>query len=1156
MVFKLPSGNTPAFFEAATVKVLKSDNPGVPNLDPTDPQLIFAFSKLRYKNGAWELGGVEVPVKDWEFGAAFRMINQTLGIINEQGTTQALQIKSTMQFGSGTDASKVPVILKIGRTQVGNTFKPTFAAGLQNISPKLGTFTYKLTGAVFVGDPASNFYGLQATTAALQWPPAFGGQTAAAINGFKIGVDADRKFKFQLGSGTVGLPQFENNVFRGTLQATIGVISETLTITGTGNFNVKLPGNANSAGILTTAIMRYNKDTTSTPAPAQVVATGGEALIGCRAVLGQTTSCPSASPPPPVLKPFELKLSGFSFKLAGFGLTLTNPRGLDDGGVAADNVALSLPVGMVSSLSNGSGIAIQGFAISGSGNVAIQGGGFELAPITVGSVQFVGLKGTFVKLPDGNYQFTAGGKLPLPGIEPGTNSGGIGIELRVKLAANGSFSGAGVTVEFGSPPLPPIPIGNTGMNLTKVIGSFDLDNQTVTIGLQLEAKSKFALPLGSLGSLPIAKLNGGITTQFNPFKLTGNASLTILIFDMANASIKMGAGEGFGGGDGMNASVNVNAVIVQGTFNMRVGKGVAGNPEKRRFAANAQWIFGIPANQYGIGRPPFNLGGIQVNLGGGIFTDNNFSPAREATGVKGSVCGPNGNICVGFFVNLGAAKSSSSFLDFTGIDKYVLIPAAAVRAAAAAGTAGYVAQTISLDEASQLGLVLASSQVDGTQQILQEVLPVPLAITSTLLVGINHLDGAPSIRLRLPDNTVLTEQSVNGTTQTFLRETETLTGTNLIFVINDAAPGDYALIVDNAPVEYETVNYVLNEAPTASITDVTCGGANVAGVTVNCVDSVSAAATDASNITVQWTAADSDNPTAVVGVGYAVDPGAPEDVQFSEINFIVEDLPLGAGSQVIDFSEAGTGSYRAVVVVDDKQNGLVIAVSDTVINVVDTRAPVVPVNLTAVPQAGELLVKWDQNGEGDLAGYEIGFGLSNNPAEFIYSRNMGPKEIVTGTNNIVDAKLWGLTDNTTVFYGLRAYDTSGNFSDWTPLQSAQPWALSPNTWNPVPNGAGANNVEIAFDVPMDADSLATALVVKDAAGNALAGSLYLLTNAEGTKVVGVGFEPAAYFKGAAKATLRGGADGVKAEDGRTMGGDYVWSFKFTSRALFLPAVQK
>ena len=147
-------------------------------------------------------------------------------------------------------------------------------------------------------------------------------------------------------------------------------------------------------------------------------------------------TCPSNSPPPapPTPPAFELKLSGFNFKLAGFGVNVTSPRGLPDGGFAADNVAVSLPIGMISSMSSGSGIAVQGFAIGGNGNVAIQGGGFELAPITVGSVQFAGLKGAFVRKPDASYEFQAAGKLPLPGIEPGTNSGGIGVNLVVRLA--------------------------------------------------------------------------------------------------------------------------------------------------------------------------------------------------------------------------------------------------------------------------------------------------------------------------------------------------------------------------------------------------------------------------------------------------------------------------------------------------------------------------------------------------------------------------------------------------------------------------------------------------------------------------------------------------------------------------------------------------
>ncbi|MCB0036540.1 MAG: hypothetical protein KDE51_21055, partial [Anaerolineales bacterium] len=59
------AGSAPAEFEAATAKVLKVDNPNVPALDPTDASLIFAFTKLKYKEGTFSIGGVEVPIKDW-----------------------------------------------------------------------------------------------------------------------------------------------------------------------------------------------------------------------------------------------------------------------------------------------------------------------------------------------------------------------------------------------------------------------------------------------------------------------------------------------------------------------------------------------------------------------------------------------------------------------------------------------------------------------------------------------------------------------------------------------------------------------------------------------------------------------------------------------------------------------------------------------------------------------------------------------------------------------------------------------------------------------------------------------------------------------------------------------------------------------------------
>ena len=268
--------------------------------------------------------------------------------------------------------------------------------------------------------------------------------------------------------------------------------------------------------------------------------------------------------------------------------------------------------------------------------------------------------------------------------------------------------------------------------------------------------------------------------------------------------------------------------------------------------------------------------------------------------------------------------------------------------------------------------------------------------------------------------------------------------------------------------------------------------------------------------------------------------------RLAEVTILAENLPLGNGTYTEDLTQIGSGKYRMVVVADDIANSAVLAVSDVVITVDDKVAPAVPADLTAVPQAGELLIKWTQNSERDLGGYEIGFGLVNDPAQFIYSRNMGAKEVMTGTNNIVDAKLWGLDDNTTIFYGLRAYDTSGNFSDWTPLQNGTPWAIAPTTWTPTPGGSGIASVEIGFAVPMNLSTLESALTVKDGSGNVIPGTTYLLVDFASSKTVGVGFEPSAPIKGTFTATLNGGAAGVQAEDGRTMGGNYTWSFTLTA----------
>ncbi|MCB0108824.1 MAG: hypothetical protein KDE53_23045, partial [Caldilineaceae bacterium] len=380
----------------------------------------------------------------------------------------------------------------------------------------------------------------------------------------------------------------------------------------------------------------------------------------------------------------------------------------------------------------------------------------------------------------------------------------------------------------------------------------------------------------------------------------------------ANASVNIGAGQGFDGGPGVNAKVNVNAVVVKGEFRTRIGKGTATDPNKRRFAAAATFDLGIQKDQFGNGLPPINLGGQVISLSGGVFKDNNFSPARETIGVKGTYDGIILNF--GIFVDLQKGIGENGFIKVKNLDKYVIIPAAAVRAAAARGEQGYSSRLLNADEIQALGIVVAAD-ADGVLRVLQDVIPIQLDQTTSLVAGISYKTGSPVLKLRLPNGTELTSASANGTTVGYLTETDE-NGTNAFFVVRGATPGQYQLLIDNAPALYEDISYTLNEAPTVNITSVTCGGANVAGITVTCANQVAAAdlmVPNASGATVNWSASDMDTITATVNVGYVVDNGDPSIVSLSDVTILAENLPLGAGSYTEDLTQIGSGNYRMVV---------------------------------------------------------------------------------------------------------------------------------------------------------------------------------------------------------------------------------------------------
>ncbi|HYF64514.1 MAG TPA: hypothetical protein VD886_16940, partial [Herpetosiphonaceae bacterium] len=728
------TASAPASFTAGLIKVLKADNQDVPALDPTNPNLIFSFTNLKYKGGQFEIGGVEVPINNWEFGSAFKMTNQTLGLANSNGV-QSIQIKSTMAF-FGDDADpkrKIPIILSIGRSQVSpGVFKPVFAAGLQNIEPKIGTFTFKLQGAVFSGSAAENFWGLKAATAALQWPPHLGGQTAAGVTNFKLGIELDsnknKKFKASIGTGTLSLPPLQSKVFQGTLGATVGVVSDTLVITGTGTFSIILPNSGNSAGVAATAIMRYGKSVAATNPPPT---TGGTRCFR----LGAVVDCPPAPGTPAPSGPnteLEVKLAGFSLKMAGFGLTVTNPRGLPDGGFAADNVAATLPAGIlfdnVVGGADTNGITIQGLSVLGTGGVEIQGGGFQIAPIKFGGYQFVGLKGSFESLPGGGFQFKAGGKLPLPGIEPGANGGGIGVEVRIRTKPDNSVDGFGLTVEFTSGgAIPKIKLPGTGMSIAAVSGSFDLNAGTATIVVTLKATSDLAIPLGALGSLPIATINGSLSVQAPPaFKMSANASLSILVFQVAQASVNIGQGFGFNGGPGLDVSLTVNTLLIDGSAHLKVGQVTLSDGTKKiRVQGDASISVVVPEKIFaGLPRDPINLASVTVGFGQYKDTKNNN---RQSAGLLAmgslSLVGT-----VGAFLDMGVSPPDVIF--FKDANRFQPVPQALLRARAAAGVAGYASRTLDRRESAQLDA--------GAPVVVQDSVPYTLDGTTRLMMGIEY----------------------------------------------------------------------------------------------------------------------------------------------------------------------------------------------------------------------------------------------------------------------------------------------------------------------------------------------------------------------------------------------------------------------------------
>ncbi|MCB0183152.1 MAG: hypothetical protein KDE31_02750, partial [Caldilineaceae bacterium] len=211
-----------ASFEAGVVDVRKRNNPGFPNLDPTNPELVFRLEKLRYKDGAWNLGGGTVPLPDWTVGDAFALRFQSAGLtFDDQSRTYTINLNTTIMSG-GQDAplnisQRFPVTLRLGARLVNGEFKPFMSTRLTSLTIPLSVSSMFLQSEelTMVMDPAGNFFGLTAERLRLQWSTFYGGQQSGALAGFRLGIDNKRDLVLDLQGGAVDLPEIKNKVFTG-----------------------------------------------------------------------------------------------------------------------------------------------------------------------------------------------------------------------------------------------------------------------------------------------------------------------------------------------------------------------------------------------------------------------------------------------------------------------------------------------------------------------------------------------------------------------------------------------------------------------------------------------------------------------------------------------------------------------------------------------------------------------------------------------------------------------------------------------------------------------------------------------------------------------------------------------------------------------------
>ena len=116
-----------------------------------------------------------------------------------------------------------------------------------------------------------------------------------------------------------------------------------------------------------------------------------------------------------------------------------------------------------------------------------------------------------------------------------------------------------------------------------------------------------------------------------------------------------------------------------------------------------------------------------------------------------------------------------------------------------------------------------------------------------------------------------------------------------------------------------------------------------------------------------------------------------------------------------------------------------------------------------MPLGGAVLLTWLPNTEADVQGYKVYYGTS-----------LGNYQVQTDVGKISQYRIDNLSENTTYYFTLTAYDTAGNESDFatpvsvfvTPLDSTGPQVVRLSSYNfPNPFHPGSQSTTIRYELP-------------------------------------------------------------------------------------------